>query len=97
VLNAAREGEIVAQRIVADAAVELSHLVRALTRHFSDAATIKLATAGGLLRPGSPLLAALRTSLAADLPRARLSESGSVDAPAGALRLAARLGGGGQT
>ncbi len=91
VLNAAREGEIVAQRIVADAAIELSHLVRALTRHFSEAATIKLATTGGLLRPGSPLLAALRTGLSADLPRARLSESGSVDAPAGALRLAARL------
>ncbi len=91
VLNAAREGEMVAQRIVADAAIELSHLVRALTRHFAETDTIKLATAGGLLRPGSPLLTALRTSLAADLPRARLSESGSVDAPSGALRLAARL------
>jgi len=91
VLNAAREGEMVAQRIVADAAIELSHLVRALTRHFTETDTIRLATAGGLLRPGSPLLTALRTSLAADLPRARLSESGSVDAPSGALRLAARL------
>jgi len=51
-----------------------------------------MATIGGLLRPGSPLLIALRTSLAADLPRARLSESGSaVDAPLGALRLAAQL------
>ncbi len=92
VLNAAREGEIVAQRIVADGAVELAQLVRILTRHFSGTEPIKMATIGGLLRPGSPLLMALRTSLAAELPRARLSESGSaVDAPAGALRLAAEL------
>ena len=92
VLNAAREGEIVAQRIVADGAVELAQLVRMLTRHFSGTELIKMATIGGLLRPGSPLLAALRTSLAAELPRARLSESGSaVDAPLGALRMAAQL------
>jgi len=92
VLNAAREGEIVAQRIVTEGAVELSQLVRLLTRHFSGTELIKMATIGGLLRPGSPLLIALRTSLAADLPRARLSESGSaVDAPLGALRLAAQL------
>src|SRR6266571_3201137 len=92
VLNAAREGEIVAQRIVADGAVELAQLVRMLTRHFSGTELIKMATIGGLLRPGSPLLVALRTSLAAELPRARLSESGSaVDAPLGALRMAAQL------
>lgn len=92
VLNAALEGETVAQRIVADAAVELSHLVKVLTRHFSGKEPIKMATTGGLLRPGSPLLAALRLSLAEELPRARLSESGSsVDAPVGALRLAAQL------
>src|SRR6266581_4986182 len=92
VLNAAREGEIVAQRIVADGAVEIAQLVRMLTRHFSGTELIKMATIGGLLRPGSPLLVALRTSLAAELPRARLSESGSaVDAPLGALRMAAQL------
>ena len=92
VLNAAREGEIVAQRIVADAAVELSQLVRVLTTHFSGSEPIKMATTGGLLRPGSPLLVALRMQLGADLPRARLSESGSsVDSPVGALRLAAEL------
>ena len=92
VLNAAREGETVAQRIVADAALELSQLVRALMRHFSETDAIKMATIGGLLRPGSPLLVALRTNLATDMPRARISEGGgSVDAPAGALRLAAQL------
>ncbi len=104
VLNAAREGEIVAQRIIADAAVELSRiiadaavelsqLVRVLTGRFPETDTIKLATTGGLLRPGSPLLTALRTNLAANLPRARLSSEGgsAVDAPVGALRLAAKL------
>lgn len=92
VLNAAREGETVAQRIVADAALELSQLVRALMRHFSGTDAIKMATIGGLLRPGSPLLTALRANLATDMPRARISEGGgSVDSPVGALRLAAQL------
>src|SRR2546426_485172 len=92
VLNAAREGETVAQRIVADAALELSQLVRALTRHFSGRDAIKMATIGGLLRPGSPLLTALRANIATDMPRARISEGGgTVDAPVGALRLAAQL------
>ena len=77
---------------MADAAVELGQLVRVLTRHFSGKEPIKIATTGGLLRPGSPLLTALRLNLAADSPRARLSESGSpVDSPVGALRLAVQL------
>ena len=92
VLNAAREGETVARQIVEEAAAELSQLVRVLMRHFPEGVPIKMATAGGLLRPGSPLLIALRANLATDLPRARVSEGGGqVDAPAGALRLAARL------
>ena len=58
----------------------------------SSESSIKIATTGGLLRPGSPLLTALRLNLAADSPRARLSESGSpVDSPVGALRLAVQL------
>ena len=92
VLNAAREGETVAQQIIEEAAAELSQLVRVLLRHFAEGDAIKLATAGGLLRPGSPLLIALRANLATDLPRARISEGGGqVDAPAGALRLAVQL------
>ena len=92
VLNAAREGEVVAQQIVEEAAAELSQLVRVLLRHFPDHKAIKMATVGGLLRAGSPLLIALRANLATDLPRARISEGGGqVDAPAGALRLAAGL------
>ena len=99
VLNAAREGEIVAQQIVEEAksmplssSVLVSQLVRVLLRHFPNHTAIKLATVGGLLRAGSPLLIALRADLATDLPRARISEGGGqVDAPAGALRLAAKL------
>jgi len=92
VLNAAREGEMVAQRIIQEAAGELSHLVQALSRHFSGTEDFRIATAGGLLRPGSALLAALRTRLGADIPRAHFAEvSGSVDAPVGALRLGAEL------
>ena len=92
VLNAASEGEMVAQRIVAEGAGELSHLVRALARHFAGADTFRIATAGGLLRPGSPMLAAFRTKLGTDVPRARFVETGgAVDAPMGALRMAAEL------
>jgi glucosamine kinase len=94
VLNAAREGETVARRAVDDAAAELAQLVRALVRHFPGTDSIPVATAGGLLRPGSPLLAALVARLGADVPRARLAPAnggGPVDAPAGALRLAAQL------
>ena len=92
VLNAAREGEIVAQRIVEEAAGALSQLVQALGRRFKGNDDFRIATAGGLLRPGSPLLAAFRTRVAAEIPRARFTEvGGSVDAPVGALRMAAEL------
>ncbi|MEX2156412.1 MAG: BadF/BadG/BcrA/BcrD ATPase family protein [Gemmatimonadales bacterium] len=92
VLNAAREGEAVAQRAILDAAAELAQLVRILIRHFSGTEAVPVATAGGLLSPGSPLLDALRAMLGADVPRARLANAnGPVDAPAGALRLAAQL------
>lgn len=89
VLNAAGEGEAVAQRAVHEAAVELARLVNVLARHFSDD-PIAVACAGGLLRTGSPLLRALRDVLATEMPRARLSD-GPVDAPAAAVRLATRL------
>ncbi|HEV2670690.1 MAG TPA: BadF/BadG/BcrA/BcrD ATPase family protein [Gemmatimonadales bacterium] len=92
VLNAAKEGETVAQRAVDAAAVELAQLVQILTGHFPGSDAIRVASAGGLLRVGSPLLDALRTRLTADIPRTKLADSGGlVDAPVGALRLAAQL------
>ena len=90
VLNAALEGEKVAQQAVWEAAVELARLVSVLARHFPGTEGIAVATAGGLLRRGSPLLKALHDVLVNTTPRARLVD-GPVDAPAGAVRLAARL------
>jgi N-acetylglucosamine kinase-like BadF-type ATPase len=92
VLNAAQEGEQVAQRAVDEAAAELTQLVKALTRHFPGTDAVPLATAGGLLRPGSPLLASFRAKLADQVPRAKLTTANApADSPTGALRLAAEL------
>src|SRR5438093_104416 len=88
VLNAAREGEAVALRILRDAAGELAALVRALERFFPGTGDIPVALAGGLLFATSPLAAVLRQTLAAEMPRARL-RTGPVDTAVGALRLAA--------
>ena len=90
VLNAAREGEVVAQALVDQAATELVSLAGALERHFSGTDPIAVALMGGLLIAGSPLLAALRTKLGTEMPRARLS-TGPVDASLGALKLAIAL------
>jgi len=90
VLNAAREGERVAQAILQDAARELVGLVLALQRHFPGGERIPVAFAGGLLIPGSPLTALVRDALAAEAPRARVV-GGPVDTPVGALRLAAAM------
>jgi len=90
VLNAAREGEGVAQRAAADAARELVGLAVALQRHFPGTEPIPLATAGGLLLPTSPVAVAFKDILAADMPRARLFDT-SIDSALGALKLAAAL------
>jgi hypothetical protein len=51
---------------------------------------LPLATGGGMLQAGSPLLQAFVERLKAKLPRAQLHDV-SVDAPLGALRLAAAI------
>jgi len=90
VLNAAREGEVVAQRAVDEAARELVELVVMLGRHFPATDPIPVAITGGLLLPQSPLTAAFRERLAADFKRARLVPE-RIDAALGALKLAMEL------
>ncbi len=90
VLNAAREGEVVARRAVDEAASELVELVEALVRHFPATGTVAVAVAGGLLLPQSPLAAAFRERLALGLKRARIVAD-RIDPAIGALKLAAEL------
>jgi N-acetylglucosamine kinase-like BadF-type ATPase len=90
VLNAARDGEVVALRAVEDAARELVALVVALERHYPGTTPVSVATAGGLLVAHSPLADAFRDRLAAASKRARLVTT-RVDTPVGALKLAAEL------
>jgi len=80
----------VAQTLVEEAAAELVSLTAVLERHFPGTEPIAVGLMGGLLVGTSPLLAALRTRFAAEMPRARLS-TGPVDAPLGALKLATAL------
>ena len=90
VLNAAREGEVVAQRAVEDAARELVALVVTLERYYPGTEPVPVAIAGGLLLAQSPLAAAFRDRLAAQSKRARVV-SNRVDTPVGALKLAAEM------
>jgi N-acetylmuramic acid 6-phosphate etherase len=90
VLNAAREGEVVARRAVDDAAGELLELVATLVRFFPGTGPVAVAVTGGLLLPQSPLTAALRERLATGLERARLVPD-RIDAALGALQLAADM------
>src|SRR2546421_164278 len=90
VLNAAGDGEVVAQRAVEDAARELVALVVALEGHYPGTGPVSVATAGGLLVAHSPLADAFRTKLAAQSKRARLVST-TVDTPVGALQLAVRM------
>src|SRR3989441_739615 len=90
VLNAAGDGEVVAQCAVEDAARELVALVVALERHYPGTAPVSVAMAGGLLVAHSPLADAFRTRLAAQSKRARLVNT-PVDTPVRALPLARRM------
>lgn len=90
VLAAATAGDPAARHIVADAATELVSLVQVVEAMFPPDDLLSVAAAGGLLRPGSALLEAFAARLVTALPRARLRDV-TVDAPLGALRLAAEL------
>jgi len=90
VLNAAREGEVVARRAVDQAAAELVELVATLASAFPGTGPIPVAVAGGLLLPHSPLAAAFGQRLADEVKRARLVAD-RIDPALGALKLAAEM------
>ena len=92
VLNAAREGEGIAQQAALDAGRELVGLAKALERHFPGTGRIPLATAGGLLIPTSPVAVAFQQVLSAEMPRANLIAT-RIDSAVGALQMAAEMGG----
>lgn len=85
VVNAAAEGERVAQTVISEGAAALGDLVRVLLSRFPNAGPVPLATGGGLLGPDSPLLVALRANLGGD-PVALAHRP--VDPALGALKLA---------
>jgi N-acetylglucosamine kinase-like BadF-type ATPase len=90
VLAAAREGEAVSLRVVEEGAAELAALVVVLEHHFPDTGPVPVATTGSLLLPESPLTAAFQKRLQVAVKRARLTPK-RVDAPVGALKLAALI------
>ncbi len=88
VLNAAGEGEMVARELVNEAARHLLDLALAQQRYFPGSDPVRVATMGGLLRPGSPVFVAVQQLAARAMSRARLMTQ-PVDPAAGAIRLAA--------
>jgi glucosamine kinase len=89
-LNAARDGEVVARQVVQQGAHELVALVAVLAKHFPSGSAIAVATGGGLLSHQSPLYAGFRDALTRALPAAQLRDD-AIDPPLGALRLARDL------
>lgn len=90
-LNAASEGERVAQAAVREAATELADHIAALRRHFPEGATVGWAMTGGLLRPGSALAEALRGAVERRVTGAKLWTA-TIDAAAVAAARAANAG-----
>jgi len=86
-VNAAAEGEQVAQQVVAQAATELAALAASLAPNFPATEGIRVALTGGVLGPDSALRAAMRPALARALPRAEVVTSGR-DPAVAALELA---------
>ena len=74
-VNAAAEGERVAQAAVREAANELTDHIAALRRHFPADQGVDWAMAGGLLRKDSALAEALRVAVERRVPGCRLSTS----------------------
>jgi N-acetylglucosamine kinase-like BadF-type ATPase len=92
VQEAAREGDPVALTLVAEAAQALADHVLALLHRFPGSGRVSLGLAGGILTAGWPIRAALEAHLEQQAPRVSIMTD-AVDAPRGALAMAARLRG----
>jgi len=89
VLEAAADGDVVAQGIVDYAARELCQLVRSLLPHFSEAEPVPVALAGGILSPDRPLRTLINQRLAEE-PRCSVIV-GIIEPALGALHMAESL------
>jgi N-acetylglucosamine kinase-like BadF-type ATPase len=92
VQEAAREGDAVAGALVREAAQALADHVLVLLRRFPGTGRVALGLAGGILTAGWPIRNALETHLEEKAPRVTIMNE-PVDAPRGALAMAARLRG----
>jgi len=89
VLEAAADGDVVAQGIVEYAARELCQLVRSLLPHFPEAEPVRVALAGGILSPDRPLRTLINQRLAEE-PRCSVI-AGTIEPALGALHMAESL------
>ncbi len=87
-INAAAEGERVAQAAVREAAMELTDHVAALRKHFPADSVVDWAMAGGLLKHGSALAEALRIAVERQVKGCLLSTA-PIDAASVAAKRAA--------
>lgn len=85
-LNAATEGERMAQAAVRDAAAELADHVVALRRRFPPGATVDWTMGGGLLRPESVLADAVRAAVQQRAPGLRFATAALDPAAVAAAR-----------
>lgn len=92
VAETAQHGDPVARTLVEVAAEELALHVTALLHRFPEHGHVPVAFSGGLLTPGSAVRAALVGVLEAEVPSVEIAQA-TVDAPLGAVALAARLRG----
>jgi len=89
VLEAAADGDVVAQGIVDYAARELCQLVRSLLPVFPETEPVRVALAGGILSPDRPLRTLINQRLAEE-PRCSVI-AGTIEPALGALHMAESL------
>jgi N-acetylglucosamine kinase-like BadF-type ATPase len=90
VLDAAADGDGVAQAIVHQEARQLATLAAGLARRFAGGGPIRVAWGGGLLSRRADYRELVMVSVREFVPRATIAAK-PVDAPLGAIRMAMKL------